>query len=276
MLAILVREWCGPTVLVITRLDLEFLLFDNVGKSLDEDANKRTAQSVLLTFLLVGGTVGLILGITAYKAAEMILDTIDDGDLVEVVIEENLLDEAPPPPPPPPPPPAAADVEEEEEEEEEEDEPDPDEMDEEVKELDEKVKEEVASQKKPKGVEGGVEGGEEGGVEGGVVGGVEGGVLGGVLGGTRVFHHSELEVKRRIQPIYPKAAKPLDLGVQRCKVRVYINEQGIPTDAKVDDCPKVFHQNARESILKWRWYAPRAGKERVKAQTTIVITYRLK
>jgi outer membrane biosynthesis protein TonB len=250
-------------------------VFDNVGKSLDEEANKRTAKSVVYTFLLVGGSVGLFIGFAAYKAAEMILDPVDDGDLVEVVIEENMLDEAPPPPPPPPPPPAAAE-EEEEEEEEEEDEPDVDEMDEEVKELDEEVKKEVASQDKPKGAVGGVEGGEEGGVEGGVVGGVEGGVIGGVLGGTLVFHHSELEVKRRIQPVYPKEAKPLNLGVQRCKVRVTINEQGVPTGAKVEDCPKVFHVNARESIMKWRWYPPRAGKERVKAQTTIVITYRLK
>jgi hypothetical protein len=212
-------------------------------------------------------------GIAAYTAIEVISEILIDEDMVEVVMEDPDLGEAPPPPPPPPPPPAAADVEEEEEEEEEV-EDNPDEMDEEVNELDEKVKEEVKSQKVV-GAEGGVEGGEEGGVVGGVIGGVEGGVIGGQLGGVRAFHHSELEVKRRRTPDYPEAARSLNLGKQRCKVRVLIDEKGIPYQATVEDCPKVFHESARQAIMQWRWYPPRAGRDKVKAQTVIVINYNL-
>ena len=45
-----------------TILESEFLVFDNVGKNLDEEANKRTAKSFVYTVFLVGSTVGLFLG----------------------------------------------------------------------------------------------------------------------------------------------------------------------------------------------------------------------
>jgi outer membrane biosynthesis protein TonB len=245
-------------------------VFDNIGKDLDEEANKRRAMSLFLTLAGLGAVVGLGVGITAYTAARVVMETTLADQMVELV--EDVMDQAlPPPPPPPPPPPAAADASEEEEVTE----PEPDEMVEEVQELKEEVKEEIKSDVKPAGVEGGQEGGVEGGVVGGVQGGVEGGVLGGQLGGVKVFHHSELEVKKRVQPEYPEAAKALDLGDQRCLVKVFIDEEGTPYDAIVDTCPKVFHDAAKQAILKWRWYPPKDGKSRVKAQTTIAIIYKL-
>ena len=111
---------------------------------------------------------------------------------------------------------------------------------------------------------------------GGVAGGIEGGQLGGELGGVKVFHHSELEVKRRIDPEYPEAAKQQQLGEVRCLVKVFMDEDGVPYQAMVDGCPDAFHTSAKEAILKWRWYPPKDGKVKVKAQTTIAITYKLK
>ena len=250
-------------------------MFDNVGKNLDDEAGKRTFASMVITSATVAFGIAFTLGLAAYKTVEAVEGFIDDGDMVELIMDDEAIDEAPPPPPPPPPPPAAADAEEEEEEDED-TEDIPDEMVEEVKELDKEPEKEVKSQKQPKGSPGGVEGGVEGGVVGGVIGGVEGGVIGGQLGGVRVFHHRELEVKKRILPGYPEAAKPLNLGDQRCKVQVFIDEKGIPYDAKVEDCPKVFHQATREGILKWRWYPPKADRQKVKARTTIVVNFKLK
>jgi outer membrane biosynthesis protein TonB len=249
-------------------------VFDNIGKNLDEEANKRTAKSAFLSLLFAGSAVGFSIGLAAYKTVETVMELGDDEDLVAVDLEDEGLDAAPPPPPPPPPPPAADTPDEEESEDDEEDEEEQDDMSEDIEELDKEVKDEVRTQKKPKGAVGGVIGGQEGGVVGGVVGGVEGGVLGGVLGGgPKVFHHSELEVKKRVQPGYPSAAKPLNLGTQRCKVKVMIDEKGVPYHAEIQDCPKVFHSSAKDAIMKWRWYPPRAEKMKVRAQTLIVFKY---
>ncbi|MEQ1506763.1 MAG: energy transducer TonB, partial [Myxococcota bacterium] len=134
--------------------------------------------------------------------------------------------------------------------------------------LQEEVKEEVKSDAKPAGVVGGVEGGVEGGVVGGVLGGGPG-------TGVRVFHQSELEVKKRVNPEYPEAARALNLGDQRCLVKVIMDEEGVPFNVIVDACPKVFHDVTREAILKWRWYPPKDGKSKIKAQTTIAVTFKL-
>ena len=91
-----------------------------------------------------------------------------------------------------------------------------------------------------------------------------------------VLHHSEVEVKKRIEPRYPKTAKEANLGDQRCLAKVYIDETGTPYKVLVENCPKVFHASTREAILKWRWYPPKVGKQKVKAQITIGITYKVR
>jgi periplasmic protein TonB len=245
-------------------------MFDNIGKSLDEEANKRQAASFALTLAMLGLGTAVFVGITMWTAAQVVQNTDLLDDMVELIEEEIMQDDAPPPPPPPPPPAAASASEEEDVED------DPDEMVEEIKELTEEVKEEVKSEARPAGVEGGVEGGVAGGVVGGVQGGVIGGVVGGQLGaGVKVFHSSELEVKKKVQPEYPDAARELSLGDQRCLVKVLIDEEGVPYDVRVESCPKVFEAVTREAMLKWRWYPPRDGKNKVRAQTTIAITYKL-
>lgn len=245
-------------------------MFDNVGKNLDEEANKRRAGALFITMMGLGAVVGLSVGIGMYTAAEVILDVDIDKELVEL-IEDVTQDDLPPPPPPPPPPPAAAAAEEEDEPET----PEPDDMTEEIKELKEEVKEEIKSDAKPAGVEGGQEGGVAGGVVGGVQGGIEGGKLGGQLSGVRVFHHSELEVKKRVIPEYPEAARALQIGDQRCLAKVFIDEEGVPYEVVVEACPQPFHPDTKEAILKWRWYPPKDGKNRIKAQTTIGITFKM-
>ena len=68
----------------------------------------------------------------------------------------------------------------------------------------------------------------------------------------------------------------MNLGDQVCKARVFIDEKGVPYDVKVEDCPKVFHAATRAAMLKWRWYPPKAGREKVKAQVVIGIRYKLR
>jgi outer membrane biosynthesis protein TonB len=248
-------------------------MFDNVGVNNDEEANKRRVYAILMTVGSVGVTGGVVMAFLAYKAAQMVQAVIApvDAEMVEVQMED-AGPEAPPPPPPPPPP-AAAGAEESEES----DEVTPNEMTEDVQQLKEEVKDEVkVAAGAAGGQEGGVEGGVAGGVVGGVVGGEIGGQLGGQLGNVRVMHHSELEIKKQIMPDYPDAAKTLDLGDQRCLVKVSIDEEGVPFAADVSGCPQAFHESAKSAMMKWRWYPPKVGKERTKAQTTIGITYKMK
>lgn len=231
-------------------------MFDNVGKTNDEEATTRSlvaVGSILALLLLVWAGVVLygVIRITEEITGQDILDE----DMVEIIMEEDAGLEAPPPPPPPPPPPAASpEPEEEEPEEDEETEPEPDEMVEEVAELDEDIEEEQKTAKRPAGEEGGVEGGQEGGEVGGVLGGVVGGVVGGQLGGVRQVHHSEVKTKRRVMPRYPEAARTANLGDQNCRLRVFIDEKGKPYDVKFMACPKVFQPSAEKALFKWRWY----------------------
>lgn len=251
-------------------------MFDSVGKNLDEDAAKRQAQSAAIAAGLAGLAAAVVVCAGLWTVKEVVLDPIMDDEILEVdLAEEDLEMDAPPPPPPPPPPPAAASAEEEEPDDED-DTPQTEEMTEEIVELKEEIKDEMKSDVKPKGVVGGVEGGVEGGVVGGVQGGVVGGVVGGVLGGTgpKVVHHSEVEVKKRVQPDYPSAARGMAMGAQRCLATVYIDEKGEPFKVEIDKCPKVFHPNTEEALLKWRWYPYRADGQKLKVKTKIAVTYK--
>jgi hypothetical protein len=249
-------------------------MFDSVGRDLDEEALARTAKSTFLTVLLGGSVAAGLTAAGMFMVKEYVAPVIQE-QIVEIAQAEDEL-EAPPPPPPPPPPPAAASAQEEEEEPDEET---PDEMVEEIKDLKEEVKEEVKSDVKPAGVEGGQVGGVEGGVVGGVQGGVVGGVVGGVLGSTggtppKIIHHSEIEWKKKVDPIYPQQAKGLGLGEQTCKVIIKLDEEGVPYDLKIDGCPNNFHGETRDALMKWRSYPYKVGGTKLKVQSTILVKYR--
>jgi len=234
-------------------------MFDSVGRDLDEEALARTAKSSLLTLLLGGSIAAGFFAAGLFAVKEYVAPVIQE-EIMELAQEEAEM-EAPPPPPPPPPPPAAAAQEEEQDEEEE---PTPDEMTDEVKELKDEVKQEMKSDVKPAGV------------EGGVVGGVVGGQLGAPAGGTppKVVHHSEIEWKKRYDPVYPAQAKGLGLGEQACKVVIKIDEEGVPYDISIEGCPKVFHEETRNALMKWRAYPLKVGGQKIKIQSTILVKYR--
>jgi outer membrane biosynthesis protein TonB len=85
-----------------------------------------------------------------------------------------------------------------------------------------------------------------------------------------------VEVKKRFDPRYPKSAKDMNLGDQRCLAKVFIDESGAPYKVLVENCPKVFHAETQAAIMKWRWYPPKVGREKVKAQITIAINYKVR
>lgn len=199
---------------------------------------------------------------------------VEEVQVDEKPVEVTFFDAAAPPPPPPPPPPAASTQPEQQDEPDEEEQPEDIQEPDEIQDLPDEMPEPVADA----GVQGGVVGGEEGGVVGGEVGGVIGGELGGVLGGqlggtgVRAVHWSQVKAKRRVQPKFPEAAKALGLSNERCLVRLYINEKGVPYDSNLDKCPKLFQKNAKDASMKWRFYPYK--EEGVARKTTFVLTFK--
>lgn len=91
--------------------------------------------------------------------------------------------------------------------------------------------------------------------------------------GPVLLHHTEVEVKRRAQPVYPPEAKALGLGEVRCKARIYVDETGRPTKVMVEDCPVEFHRSTQESLMRWQWYPELIDGAAVPFQTVIVVRY---
>ncbi len=246
-------------------------MFDTVGKDLDEGAVKRQAASASATLLLIGSIVGGIAAYNAYRVVQTVVLPQLEEQMVEVELEDPAMEDEPPPPPPPPPS-SGAQVEEEEQDEEQK--PQVEEPVEEVKELDEKVEEKVQNDLAPKGAPGGVEGGVEGGQAGGVVGGQVGGTGTNLLGSVRTFHHSEIEWKVKSPPPYPEAAADMNLGEQNCRLRVFIDETGIPNRVLFESCPKVFQGSTEAHILgKWRAYPKKVAGQKVSAQFLLNIKF---
>jgi protein TonB len=94
--------------------------------------------------------------------------------------------------------------------------------------------------------------------------------------GVRTFHASELVLRNQVQPVYPEAARALDLGDVTCKLRVFIDEKGKPYDINFTSCPPAFQKSAQDAVMRWRWDPARLGDEAVAAQFVLKIEYRLR
>ena len=60
-----------------------------------------------------------------------------------------------------------------------------------------------------------------------------------------------------------------------CQVRFFIDEKGVPYDVKIEKCPKVFHDSAKEAAWRWRFYPMRDGGKSVKAQFILSLKFKL-
>jgi hypothetical protein len=82
-------------------------------------------------------------------------------------------------------------------------------------------------------------------------------------------------LRRRLSPAYPRAARSMRLGAQRCLVDVLVDARGEPTEVSVTGCPAVFHPGTRSAILQWRWY-PRRGRDGASPwRTQLSVVYRM-
>ena len=78
------------------------------------------------------------------------------------------------------------------------------------------------------------------------------------------------------QPRYPSAAQAMNLGEQVCVASVALSVKGTPESVRVSGCPEVFHPAVREAMLRSRWYPVKAGRDRIRATTTVAVRFVLR
>lgn len=243
-------------------------MFDNVGTHNDEEATKRSFLSLLLTSCLVGAGAAFTVAVTTYQVVDTLghEETVDDGPIVMAELDRDEIDVPDLPPPPAVAAKGIADAPEQDA---------PEEAPEDVAPL-EPVKDEIVDQGPVKGIAEGVDGGDPKSTFLGPPGGTcreNCGPVGGTgEGEPLVFHHTDLQVRKRVQPRYPQSAQ--GLGEQRCIARVKMDQKGIPYDVRVDGCATSLHEATRDALLKWRWYPPKRNKQRVRASTRISVVYK--
>jgi len=236
-------------------------VFDDIGKNIDTEARKRRALSAGLTTSLLTALVGFSIGLAMYTVVE------DSGTAPEADLLVWFADPEPeelPRPPAPPLLPAGTDSAATAS--------DPDEVaePEDLK----PVPTEPITPKKTSGTDQGSANGRPDGKASGVSDG-QGTSDGGFSGGRpQLITHRELVRSRPVDPRYPKAAKGHYPDRVTCTVELHIDKKGKPTSAVVKNCPVIFHESARDAMLKSRWWPPKnSSGDRVDARTLIVIHY---
>jgi TonB family protein len=73
----------------------------------------------------------------------------------------------------------------------------------------------------------------------------------------------------------PEAAKALGFKEEQCQVRFFIDDKGMPTDIKVESCPKVFEEAVMEAAWKWRFYPYRDAGKAMPAQFVLNVIFKL-
>ena len=88
---------------------------------------------------------------------------------------------------------------------------------------------------------------------------------------------ADVVARRRVAPVYPEAAKALNLPEVRCRVDFLIDEKGTPKQVTVEGCPAVFHAEVLSAAYRWSFYPARnAAGEATAARFTLALTFRLR
>lgn len=83
-------------------------------------------------------------------------------------------------------------------------------------------------------------------------------------GGIRAVHWTQVQVKSRVLPSFPEAARALGYTEsQDCVVRLTIDSRGVPVSALSSSCPTPFLATARAAAMKWRFHPARDAGEPV-------------
>jgi len=82
---------------------------------------------------------------------------------------------------------------------------------------------------------------------------------------------AEVRVKKRVMPRYPKIAQ--GPGVTSCKLRIFIDKQGVPFDTQFEECPEPLQEPTKTAVMQWRWHPATRGGEPMNAQFLMTIKF---
>ena len=94
--------------------------------------------------------------------------------------------------------------------------------------------------------------------------------------GAKVVHVSELQVKLRVQPRFPEAARTFGRDEENCVLRITVNELGEPEHVAVRTCPAMVREAAVEAAYGWRWYPLVENGRGQRAQFDLNFVFRLR
>lgn len=83
-----------------------------------------------------------------------------------------------------------------------------------------------------------------------------------------------VRARRKVEPVYPRAAHDLKLPEARCRARITIDTKGKPTDVSVTGCATVFHAATVRAMMQWRFYPARVDGKKVSASFVVPIRFR--
>ncbi|MCB9741034.1 MAG: energy transducer TonB [Alphaproteobacteria bacterium] len=87
-------------------------------------------------------------------------------------------------------------------------------------------------------------------------------------------HWSEVKVKKRVNPSFPDEMKARNVEGS-CRLRIYIDERGVPYRITTESCDPGFEQSAIEACEKWRFYPMKRDGVAIPAQFVLSIRFKL-
>lgn len=100
--------------------------------------------------------------------------------------------------------------------------------------------------------------------------------------GPEAVHWSQVKVKKQVQPRYPEEVreearkrKSEVPTIVTCKARIFIDEEGKPTEVRIESCPEAFHEATGTALMQWRFYPFKVDGQEAPAQFVLSIRYSL-
>ena len=82
----------------------------------------------------------------------------------------------------------------------------------------------------------------------------------------------DVGLRKRVEPVFPDAARDAGLSFGRCEVDVLVGPSGLPGEPAFIDCPEVFQRSAMEALRQWRWHPEEHDEDGT--PTRVIIDYR--
>jgi hypothetical protein len=85
----------------------------------------------------------------------------------------------------------------------------------------------------------------------------------------------QVRAKLRVKPTMPQGAQSLS-GHVDCRVRLFIDAEGVPTDVKVEECPDALVASTARAAWQWRFYPYSENGVATPSQFVLSIEYDLR